>query len=95
MIRVDRVLRRSLGVDERAPTDATVKPAPPVDPELKDESFYESEPEEDDGKAKVVVPEHLKKDVAFEMEEISDDEYEKLTSGASRHEGTYSRHEEL
>lgn len=32
--RVDRILRRSLGVSENAPTDTTVKPAPPVDPEL-------------------------------------------------------------
>ncbi|KAI0036712.1 heat shock protein Hsp90 [Vararia minispora EC-137] len=86
MVRVDRVLRRSLGVDEHAPTDTAVKPAPPVDPELQDESFYEPEPEEDDGKAKVVVPDHLKDDVAFEMEEISDEEYEKLTAGSMRHE---------
>ncbi|KAL4081853.1 Hsp90 protein-domain-containing protein [Scleroderma yunnanense] len=35
--RVDRVLRRSLGVSETAPTDATVKPAPPVDPEISEE----------------------------------------------------------
>ena len=33
-MRVDRILRRSLGVSETAPTDTTVKPAPPVDPEL-------------------------------------------------------------
>lgn len=32
--RVDRVLRRSLGVSETAPTDETVKPAPPIDPEI-------------------------------------------------------------
>lgn len=30
--RVDRVLRRSLGVSETAQTDTQVKPAPPVDP---------------------------------------------------------------
>ncbi|CAK5262727.1 unnamed protein product [Mycena citricolor] len=35
--RVDRVLRRSLGVSETAPTDTKVKPAPPVDPELPTE----------------------------------------------------------
>jgi hypothetical protein len=29
--RIDRVLRRSLGVSESAATDTTVKPAPPVD----------------------------------------------------------------
>jgi heat shock protein beta len=37
--RVDRVLRRSLGVSEHAPTDSTVKPAPPVDPTLPDEEI--------------------------------------------------------
>ncbi|THH32719.1 hypothetical protein EUX98_g1478 [Antrodiella citrinella] len=41
--RVDRILRRSLGVSETAPTDTTVKPAPPVDPKLP----TEEEPEED------------------------------------------------
>ncbi|KAF7355281.1 Heat shock protein [Mycena sanguinolenta] len=41
--RVDRVLRRSLGVSETAPTDATVKPAPPVDPELPAEEYVEPE----------------------------------------------------
>ena len=35
--RIDRVLRRSLGVSETAPTDTTVKPAPPVDPILPEE----------------------------------------------------------
>lgn len=34
---MDRVLRRSLGVSETAPTDSTVKPAPPVDPSLSEE----------------------------------------------------------
>jgi len=67
--RVDRVLRRSLGVDELAPTDDTVKPAPPVDPELPSEEEL-TEPdlswidEEDDGKAKVVVAPHLRNDVS-------------------------------
>ncbi|KAF8138301.1 Hsp90 protein-domain-containing protein [Boletus edulis] len=37
LTRVDRVLRRSLGVSETAPTDTTVKPAPPVDPSLSEE----------------------------------------------------------
>lgn len=32
-VRVDRILRRSLGVSETAPTDTTVKPAPEVDTE--------------------------------------------------------------
>ncbi|KAF5388243.1 hypothetical protein D9615_000400 [Tricholomella constricta] len=76
--RVDRVLRRSLGVSETAPTDETVKPAPPVDPELpSEEEQYPIMPpldEEDDGKAKVIIPEHMKKDVSIEMEEIDDDD---------------------
>ncbi|KAF8076368.1 heat shock protein Hsp90 [Lyophyllum atratum] len=77
--RVDKVLRRSLGVSETAPTDETVRPAPPVDPELPSEE--EEQPpafppldEEDDGKAKVIVPEHMKNDVSIEMEEIDDDD---------------------
>lgn len=37
---MDRILRRSLGVSETAPTDASVKPAPPVASEpLTDEDF--------------------------------------------------------
>jgi heat shock protein 90kDa beta len=37
---MDRILRRSLGVSETAPTDTTVKPAPPVAQEaLPDEDF--------------------------------------------------------
>ncbi|KAG6880046.1 hypothetical protein C0992_007363 [Termitomyces sp. T32_za158] len=71
--------RRSLGVSETAPTDETVKPAPPVDPELP----LEEEPmpilppldEEDDGKAKVILSEEMKKHISIEMEEIDDDEY--------------------
>ena len=86
MTRVDRVLRRSLGVDEHAPTDSTVKPAPPVDPEVLEESAYEPEPEEDDGRAKVVVPDHLKEKVSFEMDEISDEEYEQLMNPSHKHD---------
>jgi len=76
--RVDRVLRRSLGVSEHAPTDETVKPAPPVDPELfseGNEPFDSSvfPPEEDDGKARVIVSEHMKDDLQIEMEEIDED----------------------
>ncbi|CDO71337.1 hypothetical protein BN946_scf184908.g95 [Trametes cinnabarina] len=44
--RVDRILRRSLGVSETAPTDTTVKPAPPVDPELPEDADA-PEPEDD------------------------------------------------
>jgi heat shock protein beta len=46
--RVDRVLRRSLGVSEHAKPDVTVVPAPPKSTEI-----VESEPEE--GSAKVAA----------------------------------------
>ena len=35
--RIDRILRRSLGVSETAPTDTTVRPAPPVAQEVLEE----------------------------------------------------------
>jgi hypothetical protein len=60
--RIDAVLRRSLGVSETAPTDTTVKPAPPVDPELPSDQHV---PPVEDGKAKVIIPEHMKNDVSF------------------------------
>lgn len=40
--RVDRILRRSLGVSETAAADSTVKPAPPIDPTVE----HDEEPEE-------------------------------------------------
>ena len=80
LIRVDRVLRRSLGVSETAPTDTTVKPAPPVDPTVLDESEYEPKPEpvmdeprEFGGKPGVILPDDLKDKIQIEMEEIDDD----------------------
>ncbi|KAJ4478050.1 Hsp90 protein-domain-containing protein [Lentinula aciculospora] len=70
--RVDRVLRRSLGVSEHAPTDDTVKPAPPVDPELPAfEELYQMPPE--DGKAGIYVPPHMQDDLSIEMEEIDEE----------------------
>ncbi|KAJ7228675.1 Hsp90 protein-domain-containing protein [Mycena pura] len=69
--RVDRVLRRSLGVDEKAPTDTTVKPAPPVDPELPSEE-YDEYAEIAGNKPGVVLPDYLKDQVNIEMEEIDD-----------------------
>jgi len=81
LIRVDRVLRRSLGVSETAPTDTTVKPAPPVDPVVLDESEYEFKPEpvmdeppEFGGKPGVILPDHLKDKVQIDIEEIGDDD---------------------
>ena len=62
--RVDRILRRSLGVSETAPTDTTVKPAPPVDPELP----TEEEPEEPP--MQFMQP---KEQVHWEVEEIDDE----------------------
>jgi len=77
---VDRVLRRSLGVSETAPTDTTVKPAPPVDPEVLDESEDEPQPIMDEsmqfgGKPGVILSDELKKKVQIDIEEIGDDEY--------------------
>ncbi|KAJ7095368.1 Hsp90 protein-domain-containing protein [Mycena belliarum] len=77
--RVDRVLRRSLGVSETAPTDTTVKPAPPVDPELPTEEFVEPQPGVDfadqfaDNKPGIQLPDHMKDQVSIEMEEIDED----------------------
>ncbi|KAJ6613464.1 heat shock protein Hsp90 [Mycena sp. CBHHK59/15] len=70
--RVDRVLRRSLGVSETAPTDTTVKPAPPVDPELPSEA-PDSGYEFVDDKPGIQLPDHMKDQVHIEMEEIDED----------------------
>jgi heat shock protein beta len=80
-MRVDRVLRRFLGVLETAPTDATVKPAPPVDPVILDESEYEPKPkpafneppEYDDGKPRVVLSDEMKEKIQIDIEEVDDD----------------------
>lgn len=69
--RIDRVLRRSLGVSETAPTDETVKPAPPVDPELPSDeelddltgstiNFADFKDQQDDAGPQVVIPDDLK-----------------------------------
>lgn len=60
--RVDRILRRSLGVSETAPTDTTVKPAPPVDPELPPNADEPEVEEFGDGRGKV----------SWEVEEIDE-----------------------
>ena len=62
---MDRVLRRSLGVSETAPTDETVKPAPPVDPELPAEeepagSTINFEDQQDDSRPQIIVPDDMK-----------------------------------
>lgn len=67
LTRVDRVLRRSLGVSETAPTDNAVKPAPPVDPELP------SDIPVDDEKMFFNLPDEMKSNqFEFEMEEIDE-----------------------
>ncbi|KAL0579543.1 hypothetical protein V5O48_002472 [Marasmius crinis-equi] len=75
--RVDRVLRRSLGVSETAETPSDVKPAPPIDPNLPTEEELQEPMEfpdlpEDDGKAKVILPPHLRDEMSIEMEEIDE-----------------------
>ncbi|KAI9513344.1 Hsp90 protein-domain-containing protein [Russula earlei] len=83
LIRVDRVLRRSLGVSETAPTDTTVKPAPPVDPKILDESEYEptlvptfdEPPEYDDGKPRVILSEEMKEKLQVEIDVLDDDDF--------------------
>ncbi|EMD40828.1 hypothetical protein CERSUDRAFT_111414 [Gelatoporia subvermispora B] len=73
-IRTDRILRRSLGVSETAPTDTTVKPAPPVDPEIKAEddfSFLDDIPGGD--QPGVYIPESLRDQVSWEVEEIDEE----------------------
>jgi len=69
--RVDRVLRRSLGVSEHARTDDTVKPAPPVDPEFP--AFEELYKMPRNDKPGVYIPPHLQDDVVFEMEEVDEE----------------------
>lgn len=72
---MDRVLRRSLGVSEAAKADDTVKPAPPVDPELpsEEEEIQPFSVHEYDGKPGVILPDDLKDKISLTMEEIDDD----------------------
>jgi len=83
--RIDRVLRRSLGVSETAPTDETVKPAPPVDPELPSDedledltgstiNFKDFKDQQGDSGPQVVIPDDLKDKLEIEIEEMEDDE---------------------
>lgn len=60
--RVDRVLRRSLGVSEKAQADTTVEPAPPVSP--PEPSKAKEAPVET---PHVVIPDHLKDKVSIEQ----------------------------
>jgi len=66
--RVERVLRRSLGVSEAAKADVRVKPAPPIDPTLDEE--------DDEKEAKgphFNIPSELKDKISITMEEVSDE----------------------
>lgn len=73
--RVDRILRRSLGVSETAPTDTTVKPAPPVDPELPLEDAVDGADEDVvvDGNPHIQTPEHVQDQGYWEVEEIDEE----------------------
>ncbi|TFK28756.1 HSP90-domain-containing protein [Coprinopsis marcescibilis] len=66
--RVDKVLRRSLGVSERADSEVVIEPAPPIaaKEEIKEDI--------DDGKPRVILPDDMKDKVSIEMEEIDDDD---------------------
>ncbi|PCH41165.1 heat shock protein Hsp90 [Wolfiporia cocos MD-104 SS10] len=72
-VRVDRILRRSLGVSETAPTDTTVKPAPPVDPEpIEVEDLFQAEwPDYIPGSLRQ-PPQH-EEQLVWEVEEIDDE----------------------
>lgn len=60
--RVDRVLRRSLGVSETAKTDESVKPAPSVETEAP------AQVDDSDGnKPGIVLPDHMKDKVRMEI----------------------------
>ena len=63
------MLRRSLGVSEKAQADTTVEPAPPVSP--PEPSKAKEAPVET---PHVVIPDHLKDKVSIELEEYTDDE---------------------
>lgn len=62
-IRVDRILRRSLGVSETAPTETFVKPAPP----LAADRFKDPEPEPE-----VKIPSFTEQ-AHWEVEEIDEE----------------------
>jgi heat shock protein 90kDa beta len=77
--RVDKVLRRSLGVSETAPTPTDVKPAPPVDPSLPEEDGETDEegqgsvpPPSSAGSAGFEIPEEWKNQFDIDIEEIDE-----------------------
>jgi len=76
--RVDKVLRRSLGVSESATTDATVEPAPPVDPSLPEDGEKEASDGkfEDDEQAGPEILDAIRDQAPFATEEF--DEVEEI-----------------
>ncbi|EIN10746.1 heat shock protein Hsp90 [Punctularia strigosozonata HHB-11173 SS5] len=85
--RVDRVLRRSLGVSENAPTDDSVKPAPPIDPEVHDPDVIPDGPG-------VWLPEEMRDKMQITMEEI-DEDGNVVIRDAPPAQGDESIHDEL
>lgn len=65
--RVEKVLRRSLGVSQTAKADTTVKPAPPVSPEVEEEELAGT---------MFDLPEGLKDKFTLEVEEMPEYEEE-------------------
>jgi heat shock protein 90kDa beta len=84
---MDRVLRRSLGVSETAPTDDSVKPAPPVDPEVHDPDVIPDGPG-------VWLPEEMRDKMEITMEEI-DDDGNVIIPGSSPASNEQAAHDEL
>ncbi|KLO10241.1 heat shock protein Hsp90 [Schizopora paradoxa] len=93
--RVDRVLRRSLGVSETAKTDATVKPAPPVDPEPPQEDvmpdfssfpeFTDMFPDRRKGE-QIVMNDDILEGIQIEMEEDEPEVVEEDESPVTHHD---------
>ena len=70
---MDHIPRRSLGISETAQADATVKPAPPVDPELPLHEDTEAATadipiiQDESGHAQVVMSDDLKDHISIEI----------------------------
>ena len=81
-VRVDRVLRRSLGVSETARADESVKPAPPVDEKSLDDLETEKtkvsledylQQKENQGGPKIDIPDEWKDQLSIELEDVYDE----------------------
>jgi len=74
--RIDRVLRRSLGVSETAKASTVVTPAPPVAPPQSKQKTQETAvpTTAEDDVPRIVLPDHLKDKIQIEMEVIPEDE---------------------